>query len=144
MAFNLQNKIRELFKLIFNKNNYKNLVLFLIFIIFVMLFVGNYNLTFKEGLTTEEELAHFNNNLSDAQKTNKKYKNIQEKYNEESEVEPYSNFDCNKNFNNVGTKNNGANNMVNKMCEVNNENIAENNLEVKIEDDRIDDNDQIM
>ncbi len=144
MAFNLQNKIRELFKLIFNKNNYKNLVLFLIFIIFVMLCVGNYNLTFKEGLTTEEELAHFNNNLSDAQKTNKKYKNIQEKYNEESEVEPYSNFDCNKNFNNVGTKNNGANNMVNKMCEVNNENIAENNLEVKIEDNRIDDNDEIM
>lgn len=144
MAFNLQNNIRELFKLIFNKNNYKNLVLFLILIIFVMLFVGNYNLTFKEGLTTEEELAHFNNNLSDAQKTNKKYQNIQEKYNEESEVEPYSNYDCNQNFNNVGTENNGANNMVNEMCEVNNQNIAENNLNVKIDDDRIDDSDQIM
>jgi hypothetical protein len=144
MAFDLKNTIYKLFKLMFNKNNYKNLVLFLIFIIFVMLFIGNYNLTFKEGLTTEEELAHFNNNLSDAQKTNKKYQNIQEKYNEETEVEPYSNFDCNKNFNNVGTEDNGANNMVHTMCEVNNENIAENNLELKIEDDRMDDNDKIM
>jgi hypothetical protein len=144
MAFDLKNTIYKLFKLMFNKNNYKNLVLFLIFIIFVMLFIGNYNLTFKEGLTTEEELAHFNNNLSDAQKTNKKYTEIDKKYNKETEVEPYSNFDCNKNFNNVGTKDNGANNMVNKMCEVNNENIAENNLKVEIEDDRIDDNDKIM
>ena len=109
-----------------------------------MLFIGNYNLTFKEGLSSDEELAQFNNNLSNAQKTNEKYKETEKKYNKDSQIEPYSNFDCNKNYNNVGTKNNGANNMVNKMCEVNNENIAENNLKVKIEDDRIDDNDTIM
>jgi len=144
MGFNLKNKIQDLFKLLFNKNTYKNLVLFLIFIIFVMLFLGNYNLTFKEGLTSEEELAHFNNKLSNAQKTNEKYKETEKKYNKESEVEPYSNFECNQNFNNIGTKKNGANNMVNKMCEVNNKNIAENNLNVEIIDDRIDDNDKIM
>jgi len=69
---------------LFYKKNLKNIIIFLIALISLMLIFGNNNLVLNEGLTLNEEIAQTKDSNILALKKNKNYEKIEKNYNEDT------------------------------------------------------------
>ena len=69
---------------LFYKKNLKNIIIFLIALISLMLIFGNNNLVLNEGLTLNEEIAQTKDTNILALNKNKKYEKIEKNYNEDT------------------------------------------------------------
>ena len=69
---------------LFYKKNLKNIMIFLIALIGLMLIFGNNNLVLNEGLTLNEEIAQTKDTNILALNKNKKYEKIEKNYNEDT------------------------------------------------------------
>lgn len=78
---------------LFYKKNMKNIMIFLIALIGLMLIFGNNNLVLNEGLTLVEAQAKHNQAITKAASKNKKYEEIEKDYNNDksgfTNIEPY-------------------------------------------------------
>lgn len=82
---------------LFYKKNMKNIMIFLIALIGLMLIFGNNNLVLNEGLTLVEAQAKHNQAITKAASKNKKYEKIEKNYNNDANknisgftnIEPY-------------------------------------------------------
>ena len=127
-------KIQSLLNKILNRSNYSYIINFLIGLTLLFLFLGNYNLVFKEGLTSEEEIKKFTDARDAVEKESDKTKDLNNHYKKEElrrrnnehlgfsgkleEDDVVEGFDeCASNFSNIGVDGNNANLMVNSQCE---------------------------
>ena len=127
-------KIQSLLNKILNKSNYNYIINFLIGLTLLFLFLGNYNLVFKEGLTLNEEVKKFTDARDAVEKESDKTKDLNNHYKREEikrknnehlgfsgkleEDDVVEGFDeCASNFSNIGVDGNNANLMVNSQCE---------------------------
>ena len=67
---------------LFYKKNLKNIMIFLIVLIGLMLFFGNNNLVLSEGLTLIEAQAKNNQTITNASIKNKQYQAVENNYND--------------------------------------------------------------
>ncbi len=78
---------------LFYKKNLKNIMIFLIALIGLMLIFGNNNLVLNEGLTLLEAQAKHNQAITKAASENKKYEEVEKDYNNGksgfTNIEPY-------------------------------------------------------
>ena len=115
---------------IFNRKNYKVVIIFLSALVLSMLFYGNYNLI--EGFDLKTKAANLNKTMNGAKKASadseavaKHYKAANNsrkdllKKNLGTMVEPFTEGMnvCGSNYSNLGVKGNAANIMVNSQCE---------------------------
>lgn len=115
---------------IFNRKNYKVVIIFLSALLLSILFYGNYNLV--EGLSLNDKIKEMNNIVGDTKKKTDDSKATAKHYKEANVVrknilkkdlgtmvEPFvegMNV-CSSNHSNLGVKGNMANIMVNSQCE---------------------------
>jgi len=113
--------IKSFLSRLFYKKNLKNIMIFLIALIGLMLIFGNNNLVLSEGMTLQESQANMQKNNIIAAKKNNKYKGVEANYNETfSNIEP---FDERKSAPTCGGQNNAqlvkgtdVNGFVNSAC----------------------------
>tara|TARA_B100000927_G_scaffold175925_1_gene141754 strand:- start:52 stop:507 length:456 start_codon:yes stop_codon:yes gene_type:complete len=141
-------KLNNLLKNIFNKKNYKFIMLLLLTIIIIFLFCGNYNLSFdlKEGYdktaTLNETLSNNASTLIEANNIGNSINNSTQNAVKESNInlhdnnltEPMTNSSPNicsttdYNVSNIGTPNNGASNTLTNIQNVQNNLKSQNQL----------------
>ena len=82
--------IKSFLSRLFYKKNLKNIMIFLIALIGLMLIFGNNNLVLSEGMTLQESQAKHEEILLKGSKKKNKYKGVEKKYNEAfSNIEPF-------------------------------------------------------
>jgi len=110
--------IKSFLSELFYKKNMKNIMIFLIALIGLMLIFGNNNLVLSEGLTLQEQQANMQRTNNIAALKNNQYKNLENIYNNDtfSNIEPFDqNINCGgENYASLGTNN--ANDVVHKAC----------------------------
>jgi len=146
-------KLNNLLKNIFNKKNYKFIMLLLLTIIIIFLFCGNYNLSFdlKEGLITSNnnttldqnlsnntatliEANNIGNSINNSTQNAVKESNINLNDNNLTKTEPMTNSSpttcttTDYNVSNIGTPNNGASNTLTNIQNVQNNLKSQNQL----------------
>lgn len=128
----LEIKLKKFSRFLFRKNNIKYILFLLIVAFSIFLFIGNYNLVLKEGLTLEEELSKVNDNAVKANKTNNGYRNLETEQEKLKKLHPkpregYSN-QCNKiSANDLGSGNKATKNIRN-MCNIEEKLAIQNNV----------------
>lgn len=78
---------------LFYRKNLKNIMIFLIALIGLMLIFGNNNLVLNEGLTLIEAQAKHNETITKAASENKKYKKIEKDYNNDAIISGFTNIE---------------------------------------------------
>jgi len=113
--------LKNMLQHMFQKKNFKYFIIIVCLSIMLFLIYGNYNLIIKEGLTLLEQQQKNNRNIKKALETGDKYKGIEEHYAEAKNIEGMT---CgNENYSSVYS---GANNAVNKMCNITKKTCQEN------------------
>ena len=115
---------------IFNRKNYKVVIIFLSALVLSMLFYGNYNLI--EGMDLKDKAANLNKTMNGAKKASADSEAVAKHYKAANNsrkdllkkdlgtmVEPFTEGMnvCGSNYSNLGVKGNAANIMVNSQCE---------------------------
>ena len=122
----LKSIIRNSVYNLFNKKNYKCIIVVLMLLIILFLSLGNYNLVFREGLTLDEELTQIVDAKNDAEGGNKHMQEVDSHYTKEANKRISDNQglnfkegmnNCSSNYSNLGVNGNEANIMVNSQCE---------------------------
>jgi hypothetical protein len=128
----LEIKLKKFSRFLFRKNNIKYILFLLIVAFSIFLFIGNYNLVLKEGLSLEEDISKMNEDAFNANKTNNGYRNLETEQEKLKKLHPkptegYSNK-CNEiSANDVGSGNKATRNIRN-MCNIDEKLAIQNNV----------------
>ena len=116
----LSSTIKKVSHAVFNKKNYKLLILIMILALLLFMMLGNYNLV-NEGMTLQEEMQKKLDKVNTGNDVLNKTKDVENHYHNKSTltVNESMNNRCSSNFSNIGTNgHNTANLAVNTQCNV--------------------------